>query len=79
MDLDSLEALIEAEVTEATAEVTHARGPQDDDHLAARVVSPAFEGKTLVEQHDMVYAALDDLMTDEIHALELTTETPESD
>lgn len=79
MDLESVEARIEAELPGATAEVTHARGPEDDDHLAARVVSSAFEGKTLVEQHEMVYDALDELMTDEIHALELTTETPESE
>lgn len=79
MDLDAIEARIEAELPGATAEVSHARGPQDDDHLAARVESPAFEGKTLVEQHEMVYDALDDLMTDEIHALELTTEAPVSE
>lgn len=79
MDLESLEARIESELPGATATVTHARDPADDDHLAAHVVSPAFEGKTLVEQHEMVYDALDDLMTEEIHALEVRTETPASE
>jgi stress-induced morphogen len=41
------------------------------------VVSPAFHGKSLVERHRMVYAALGELMRREIHALALTTETPE--
>lgn len=49
----------------------------DDDHLAATVVSPAFEGERLVQQHQLVYDALDEHMTEEIHALELSTYTPE--
>ena len=77
MDTDEIEALIEAEIPDATAEVTQPRGPQDDDHLAATVVSPAFEGETLVDQHDMVYDALGDRMTNDIHAVELSTYTPE--
>jgi len=51
----------------------------DDDHLEATVVSPAFEGESLVAQHQLVYDALGDAMTTEIHALELTTHTPEAD
>lgn len=77
MDLEDIEALIEDEIPDADATVTHARGPEDDDHLAATVVSPAFEGKSLVDQHDMVYDALGDVMTNEIHALELSTDTPD--
>jgi len=48
----------------------------DDDHLAATVVSPAFEGERLVQQHERVYDALDEHMTTDIHALELSTYTP---
>jgi stress-induced morphogen len=48
----------------------------DDDHLEATVVSPAFEGESLVAQHELVYDALGDAMTTDIHALELTTRTP---
>ncbi|WP_092704071.1 BolA family protein [Halovenus aranensis] len=77
MDLSDIETRIEREIDDAEATVTQPRGPEDDDHLAARVVSPAFEGETLVDQHEMVYDALEEYMTDEIHALELKTYTPE--
>ncbi len=43
MNLDDVEALIESELEDADATVTHARDEHDDDHLAATVVSPAFE------------------------------------
>ena len=77
MDLDEIEAVIEDAIPDAEAEVTQPRGPEDEDHLAAVVVSPAFEGESLVDQHDMVYDALGDRMTTDIHALELKTYTPE--
>jgi len=77
MDLEALEELIESNVPDATATVSHARGPGDDDHLAATVVSPAFEERSLVDQHELVYDALGDRMTGDIHAIELTTLTPE--
>jgi stress-induced morphogen len=77
MDLEEIEDVIEAGIPDADAEVSQPRGPEDDDHLAAVVVSPAFEGQSLVEQHDMVYDALGDRMTTDIHALELKTYTPD--
>jgi stress-induced morphogen len=77
MDLDEIERLIESNVPDAVATVTQPRGPEDDDHLAATVVSPAFAGQSLVEQHELVYDALGDRMTDDIHAIELETYTPE--
>jgi stress-induced morphogen len=77
MELDEIEALIEAGVPDAEATVTRPRGPDDDDHLAAEVVSPAFEGRSLVDQHQLVYDALGEHMTTDIHALELRTRTPE--
>jgi stress-induced morphogen len=47
------------------------------DHWQVVIVSPAFEGKGLVEQHQLVYAALKDEMGDQrIHALALKTFTP---
>jgi len=47
------------------------------DHWQLFVISPAFEGKGLVEQHQLVYAALKDAMGDQrIHALALKTYTP---
>jgi len=78
MDLSDVEARIEDGFdADCDATVTRARGDHDDDHLEATVVSPAFEGESLVAQHDLVYDALGDAMTTEIHALELTTYTPE--
>nr|WP_279530078.1 BolA family protein [Halospeciosus flavus] len=77
MSLDDIEELIESNIEDAEAEVTRARGKHDDDHLAATVVSPAFEGESLVNQHQLVYDALGDHMTTDIHALELSTYTPE--
>jgi len=47
------------------------------DHYEAVVVSSAFTGKTKVNRHRMVYGALQDAMVQRIHALALTTLTPE--
>jgi stress-induced morphogen len=47
------------------------------DHFQAVVVSPAFAGRSRVEQHQLVYAALGDHMRARIHALALKTYTPE--
>ena len=77
MKPEDVEELIESALEDADATVTHARDEHDDDHLAATVVSPAFEGLSLVQQHQQVYDALDDHMTTDIHALELSTYTPE--
>lgn len=46
------------------------------DHYEATIVSNAFEGKNLIEQHKMVYAALGELMAGPVHALTLRTYTP---
>lgn len=48
------------------------------DHWEATVVSAAFVGKTPIEQHQMVYAALGELMAGPVHALALKTYSPES-
>jgi len=77
MDPEDIEAIIEAEIPDATATVSRPRSPDDDSHFAATVVSPAFEGERLVDQHERVYDALGDRMTTDIHALELDTRTPE--
>ncbi|MFC7113746.1 BolA family protein [Natronoarchaeum sp. GCM10025703] len=77
MDHQDVADLIEAELPDAQATVTRPRGVEEDDHLAAEIVSPAFEGKSLVEQHELVYDALGEHMTTDIHAIELSTYTPE--
>ena len=76
MDTAAVERLIESGIEGAEATVTRPRG-EDDDHLAAVVVAPAFEDETLVAQHRAVYDALCEHMTTDIHALELETYTPE--
>lgn len=48
------------------------------DHYQARIVSIAFSGKSPVEQHQLVYAALREEMKGPIHALALKTYTPEA-
>ena len=45
----------------------------DGDHYAATVISPAFAGKSKVQQHQMVYGALGGRMGGVLHALKLTT------
>ncbi|PSQ51003.1 BolA family transcriptional regulator [Halobacteriales archaeon SW_6_65_15] len=77
MNAEDVQRLIEENLEDADATVTHPRGADDEDHLAATVVSPAFEGVPLVQQHELVYDALGDHMTTDIHALELKTYTPE--
>ncbi len=49
----------------------------DGTHFEAVIVSPAFVGKNMVQQHQLVYAALGDRMHAEIHALSMKTYTPE--
>lgn len=48
------------------------------DHWQAVVVAAAFEGKSRVQQHQLVYRALGELMTGPVHALALQTFTPEA-
>ena len=55
------------------AEVTITALADDDDHWAAMVSTAAFKGKTRVQQHQMVYAALKGRMGGELHALSLQT------
>ncbi len=77
MDTETVERLIEENVPGAVAEVTTPRNPDDDAHFAAEVVSPAFDGESLVVRHQRVHDALGEHVTDTIHAIELTTYTPE--
>ena len=47
------------------------------DHWDVTVVSNAFEGKRLIQQHQMVYAVFqEELDSGELHALKLSTKTP---
>ncbi|MEZ5736962.1 MAG: BolA family transcriptional regulator [Novosphingobium sp.] len=71
---------IEARITDAfpDAKVLMVDMAGDGDHWAARVTSAAFEGKSRIQQHKMVYAAIGEDMGGELHALALQTFIPES-
>jgi stress-induced morphogen len=74
MDAKTVETLIREGIPGAKVRIEDLRG--DGDHYAAFVESAAFIGKSRVQQHQMVYAALKGKMGGELHALALTTTTP---
>lgn len=74
MDAAEIERLIKEGIPDATVVIEDLRG--DGDHYAAYVTSPAFAGKTRIQQHQMVYQALRGKMGDELHALALQTAVP---
>ena len=49
----------------------------DGQHFQALVVSAAFAGKSRIQRHQLVYAALGSRMREEVHALSMKTLTPE--
>jgi len=49
----------------------------DDNHFQCVIVSSRFQGKTMVERHQLVYQALGDAMKEAVHAFALKTYTPE--
>lgn len=61
----------------AGLECTHLEVQGDGQHFSAVIVSKAFEGKRLIQRHQLVYAALGDRMREEIHALSMKTLTPQ--
>jgi len=56
---------------------TEVRVAGDGQHFEALIVSGAFRGKTRIQRHQLVYAALGERMREEIHALSMRTLTPE--
>ena len=76
LDAATIERLIKDGLPGARVTIEDLRG--DGDHYAALVVSPAFKGKTRVQQHQMVYAALQGRMGGVLHALALTTLAPDT-
>lgn len=75
-DLAELTALIEGALPGAQATVIDQGG---GDHLAAEVVAPQFAGMPRIQQHRLVYAAVQHRIDDgSIHALALRTRAPET-
>lgn len=75
MDAAEIEKMIRESLPDAEVTIEDLRG--DGDHYAALVVSSAFAGKSRVQQHQMVYAALKGRMGQELHALALQTSVPQ--
>ncbi len=75
MAADEIEALIRSAIPDARVEITDLRG--DGDHYSARVISETFRGVPRVKQHQRVYEALGGRMGGVLHALQLTTATPD--
>ncbi len=74
MDALEIERLIREALPDAQVTIQDLRG--DGDHYAALIVSSAFTGKTRVQQHQLVYQALQGRMGTALHALALTTAAP---
>ncbi|MCR5859976.1 BolA family protein [Mesorhizobium sp. J428] len=75
MDAREIERLIREGIPDAKVSIRDLAG--DGDHYAAEVVSASFKGKSRVQQHQMVYKALQGHMGGTLHALALQTSAPE--
>ncbi len=75
MDAAEIESLIRDAIPGARVTIEDLRC--DGDHYAAHVVSVAFKNKTRVQQHQMVYQALQGRMGGALHALALQTSVPD--
>ncbi len=74
MPVNEIEAMIKAAIPDAVVTIEDLAG--DGDHYAASVVSETFRGKSRVQQHQLVYAALQGRMGGALHALALQTSAP---
>jgi stress-induced morphogen len=75
MDAQSIERLILEGLPGAEVKITDLRG--DGEHYAAMIVWENFRGKSRVQQHQMVYQALQGRMGTELHALAVQTAVPQ--
>ena len=69
---DDIKKWIEQNLAQSAVEISG-----DGRHFDAVIVCAGFAGKTRIQQHQMVYAALGEKMKDDIHALSMRTMTPE--
>ncbi len=76
MDPGEIERLIKEAIPDAQVALEDLVG--DGDHWSATIVSSAFEGKNRVQQHQLVYQALQGRMGGELHALALQTSAPKN-
>lgn len=76
MEATEIERMIKEALPDAEVTIQDLAG--DGDHYAATIVSQAFEGKSRVQQHQLVYEALQGRMGNELHALALNTRAPDA-
>ncbi len=76
MAANDIESMIKTALPDAQVEIRDLAG--DGDHYSATVISEAFRGKSRVQQHQMVYDALQGNMGGELHALALQTSVPDA-
>lgn len=76
MHAGDIERMIKQKFPDAIVSIQDLAG--DGDHYAATVVTEAFRGKTRVQQHQMVYEALQGNMGGALHALALQTSAPDA-
>lgn len=74
MDAGDIERMIKEAIPDASVTIRDLAG--DGDHYAAEVVSESFRGKSRVQQHQLVYEALQGNMGGVLHALALQTSAP---
>ncbi len=75
MPASEIEALIKVALPDAVIDITDLAG--DNNHYAAKVTSASFVGMSRIARTRAVYAALGGRMGGELHALQLTTATPD--
>jgi stress-induced morphogen len=75
MDARDIETMIKSAIPDAEVTIRDLAG--DGEHYAATVVSESFRGKSRVQQHQIVYQALEGRMGGVLHALALQTGVPE--
>ena len=73
MTKDNIEELIKQSIPDAKVTIEDLRG--DGDHYSAIVISKSFDGKSMIQQHKMVYESLQGKMGNELHALVLKTKS----
>lgn len=76
MDIETLEHLLTTGIPDAEIEIEDLRG--DNDHYSVHITSPAFAGKSRLEQHRMVHDAMQGKIGTELHALAIKTSVPHS-
>ncbi len=76
MAANEITRMIKAAIPDADVEITDLAG--DGDHYKAVITSATFKGKSRIQQHQLVYAALQGNMGTVLHALALETRVPDA-